>query len=158
RVLAERGAQVEAATPDDAESDGGRLLVRLPEGATDRALVIVEAAIAVEAPLFELSPIGFSPTKRREQGEVRVMHPARAVLSKAQRVVVKIGSRSLATDADLIPDLARQIAGDNGGRSYVVVTSGAIALGTARLGYRRRPKEMPGLQAAAAAGQSVLMQ
>src|SRR6185503_19610215 len=35
---------------------------------------------------------------------------------------------------------------------------GAIALGGTRLGYRRRPKEMPKLQAAAAAGQSVLMQ
>jgi glutamate 5-kinase len=40
---------------------------------------------------------------------------------------------------------------------FVLVTSGAIAIGCARLGYRTRPKEMAKLQAAAAAGQSVLM-
>jgi glutamate 5-kinase len=43
------------------------------------------------------------------------------------------------------------------GRSVVIVSSGAIALGTKRLGYRARPKEMARLQAAAAAGQPVLM-
>jgi glutamate 5-kinase len=42
-------------------------------------------------------------------------------------------------------------------RSFVIVTSGAIAIGCERLGYRSRPKEMARLQAAAAAGQSVLM-
>src|SRR5260221_7374776 len=87
------------------------------------------------------------------------MHPARAALAKAQRIVVKVGSRSLAGSTDLVPALARQIAAKGSGkRSFVVVTSGAIALGLGRLGYRRRPKEMPSLQAAAAAGQSVLMQ
>jgi glutamate 5-kinase len=87
------------------------------------------------------------------------MHPARAALSKAQRIVVKVGSRSIAANTGLIGDLSRQIAGlTRARRSFVVVTSGAIALGSGRLGYRRRPKEMPRLQAAAAAGQSVLMQ
>jgi glutamate 5-kinase len=87
------------------------------------------------------------------------MHSARAALTKAQRIVVKVGSRSLAGDADLVADLARQIAAlSSERRGFVVVTSGAIALGAGRLGYRRRPKEMPKLQAAAAAGQSVLMQ
>jgi glutamate 5-kinase len=86
------------------------------------------------------------------------MHSARAALVKAQRIVVKVGSRSLANDDDLIASIARQIAEATGKRSFVVVTSGAIALGAARLGYRKRPKEMPKLQAAAAAGQSVLMQ
>src|SRR3954454_10499828 len=42
-------------------------------------------------------------------------------------------------------------------RSVVLVSSGAIALGTQRLGYPSRPKETAKLQAAAAAGQSVLM-
>ncbi len=87
------------------------------------------------------------------------MHSARAALPKAQRIVVKVGSRSLAGDGDLVLDLARQIAAlTTDKRAFVVVTSGAIALGAGRLGYRRRPKEMPRLQAAAAAGQSVLMQ
>lgn len=39
----------------------------------------------------------------------------------------------------------------------MLVSSGAIALGCGRLGYTQRPKEMSKLQAAAAAGQSVLM-
>jgi glutamate 5-kinase len=87
------------------------------------------------------------------------MHTARAALSKAQRIVVKIGSRSIAGTDTLVADLARQVSSlDGPKRSFVIVTSGAIALGSARLGYRRRPKEMPKLQAAAAAGQSVLMQ
>lgn len=87
------------------------------------------------------------------------MDPARAELARAQRVIVKIGSRALAGEGDLIADLARQIrALSSGRRSFVIVTSGAIALGYARLGYRRRPKEMPKLQASAAAGQSILMQ
>ena len=87
------------------------------------------------------------------------MHPARAALQKAQRIVVKVGSRSVAGDDTLVPALAQQIAAHSSERrSFVVVTSGAIALGWSRLGYRRRPKEMPKLQASAAAGQSVLMQ
>src|SRR5262249_18499690 len=87
-----------------------------------------------------------------------VMHSGRAALQKAHRIVVKVGSRSLAGDADLVSALARQIAELASEKlGLVVVTSGAIALGAGRLGYRRRPKEMPKLQAAAAAGQSVLM-
>jgi glutamate 5-kinase len=39
----------------------------------------------------------------------------------------------------------------------VLVSSGAIALGWGKLGYRARPKEMARLQAAASAGQSLLM-
>lgn len=39
----------------------------------------------------------------------------------------------------------------------MLVSSGAIALGTRKLGYKSRPKEMARLQAAASAGQSLLM-
>jgi glutamate 5-kinase len=54
--------------------------------------------------------------------------------------------------------LASSIAKARGeDRAVVLVSSGAIALGTRKLGYRARPKEMARLQAAAAAGQSVLM-
>jgi glutamate 5-kinase len=82
----------------------------------------------------------------------------RSSLGKAQRIVVKIGSRALANDAELIGKLAAQIAAASSARrSFVIVSSGAIALGCTRLGYRRRPKEMGRLQAAAAAGQTVLM-
>src|SRR5258706_1561230 len=87
----------------------------------------------------------------REKGRRVPMNPARAALEKAHRIVVKVGSRSLAGDRDLVSELSRQIADlSNARRAFVVVTSGAIALGGSRLGYRRRPKEMPKLQAAAA--------
>jgi glutamate 5-kinase len=82
----------------------------------------------------------------------------RELLRRARRVVVKIGSRTLAGDGAVYHRLAAAIAGaQKEGRGAVVVSSGAIALGTKRLGYRARPKEMARLQAAAAAGQSVLM-
>jgi glutamate 5-kinase len=43
------------------------------------------------------------------------------------------------------------------GRSPLLVSSGATAIGLERLGFERRPTELPLLQAAASAGQSVLM-
>lgn len=82
----------------------------------------------------------------------------RTALRKAKRVVVKIGSSSLARDADAYARLARAVRElRDAGKLVVIVSSGAIALGTKKLGYRARPKEMARLQAAAAAGQSVLM-
>lgn len=82
----------------------------------------------------------------------------RAALAKARRVVVKIGSSSLARDAKAHARLAQQVrALREEGRQVVIVSSGAIALGSKKLGYRARPKEMARLQAAAAAGQSLLM-
>lgn len=86
------------------------------------------------------------------------MNKERAVLARARRIVVKIGSRSLAADAAVPRSLAEEArALTDEKRSVVLVSSGAIALGAARLGYRTRPKEMAKLQASAAAGQSVLM-
>jgi glutamate 5-kinase len=82
----------------------------------------------------------------------------RARLPKARRIVLKIGSKSLAS-GDAWSRLAEEIrAMRDAGRQVVVVSSGAIALGIGRLGLRARPKDMPRLQAAAAAGQSALMQ
>ncbi|MFN0252502.1 MAG: glutamate 5-kinase [Kofleriaceae bacterium] len=86
--------------------------------------------------------------------------PERAALANAKRVVVKIGSRLLAespasrpaTVADQVVVLRQR------GVEVIVVSSGAIALGMKRLGLAKRPQEMPGLQAAAAVGQSALMQ
>ena len=82
----------------------------------------------------------------------------RAALAKARRIVVKIGSRVLARDDELPRQLASELAAlAEAGRSIVLVSSGAIAIGCARLRYKTRPSEMAKLQAAAAAGQSVLM-
>jgi glutamate 5-kinase len=83
---------------------------------------------------------------------------SRALVAKARRVVVKIGSSSLARDPGAYGKLAAQIKELRAaGRQVVLVSSGAIALGAKKLGYRARPKEMAKLQAAAAAGQSLLM-
>ncbi|HEY3816561.1 MAG TPA: glutamate 5-kinase [Polyangiaceae bacterium] len=80
----------------------------------------------------------------------------RGPLARARRVVVKIGSRTLAADRGVFTRLAESIAA-RPAAAFVVVSSGAIALGMKKLGYRARPKEMARLQAAAAAGQSLLM-
>ena len=85
----------------------------------------------------------------------------RARIGRSRRIVIKIGSKSLHGDA--WARLAAEIAAvrrDEPGlprRSVVLVSSGAIALGVAKLGLKARPKDMAWLQAAAAAGQSVLM-
>jgi glutamate 5-kinase len=84
----------------------------------------------------------------------------RAGLTGAKRVVVKIGSRLLAespasrpaTIADQVIALRRR------GVEVVIVSSGAIALGVQRLKLPGRPHDLPSLQAAAAVGQSRLMQ
>ena len=80
----------------------------------------------------------------------------RSACARAKRVIIKIGSSTLATDTGVFARLADAIAA-RPGTSFVVVSSGAIALGMKKLGYRGRPKEMARLQAAAAAGQSLLM-
>ena len=84
----------------------------------------------------------------------------RAALVNAKRVVVKIGSRLLAESpasrpaaiADQVVELRRRDV------EVVIVSSGAIALGVKRLRLGARPTELPALQAAAAVGQSRLMQ
>jgi len=76
----------------------------------------------------------------------------------ARSVVIKIGSRTLAGDSGIFADLAKSVAAARRQkRTVVLVSSGAIALGTTRLGMRTRPREMARLQAAAAAGQPALM-
>ncbi len=82
---------------------------------------------------------------------------ARDRLKKSRRLIIKIGSKSLSGDA--WQRLAEEVAAlRRDKRQIVIVSSGAIALGVARLGLKSRPKDMAWLQAAAAAGQSTLMQ
>ncbi|MGH8562271.1 MAG: glutamate 5-kinase [Nevskiales bacterium] len=85
-------------------------------------------------------------------------------LHKAQRWVVKIGS-SLLTNAGrgldhaMMDTWVSQIASLRAqGREVVLVSSGAVAEGMSRLGWRQRPKTMHELQAAAAVGQMGLVQ
>ena len=84
----------------------------------------------------------------------------RTNLASARRVVVKIGSRLLAESPASRPAaLADQVALlRRRGVAVVIVSSGAIALGIRALRLATRPHELPALQAAAAVGQSRLMQ
>jgi len=82
----------------------------------------------------------------------------RAAVARAKRIVVKVGSSTLARGDGAHGRLARAIrALRDEKRKVVLVSSGAIALGAKKLGYAKRPKEIARLQAAASAGQSLLM-
>ncbi len=87
-----------------------------------------------------------------------------SVVRQARRIVVKVGS-SLVTaegrglDHAALSRWAEQIAALAAqGREVVLVSSGAIAEGIARLGWKKRPKAVNELQAAAAVGQMGLVQ
>ena len=87
-----------------------------------------------------------------------------SVVKHAHRIVVKVGS-SLVTaegrglDHAALSRWAEQIAALSAqGREVVLVSSGAIAEGIARLGWKKRPKAVNELQAAAAVGQMGLVQ
>jgi len=87
-----------------------------------------------------------------------------SVLSKSKRIVVKVGS-SLVTnqgaglDLNALTNWAHQIAMLHAaGHEVVLVSSGAIAEGMQRLGWRKRPTSVHDLQAAAAVGQMGLVQ
>ena len=89
---------------------------------------------------------------------------ATTVVSRARRIVVKVGS-SLVTDEGRGLDIAAiqrwgaQIAQlRERGLEVLMVSSGAIAEGMKRLGWTRRPHEVHDLQAAAAVGQMGLVQ
>ncbi len=88
----------------------------------------------------------------------------RTALTESRRIVVKVGS-SLVTnqgaglDIDALGNWARQAAAlSAAGREVVLVSSGAIAEGMQRLGWRTRPTSIHDLQAAAAVGQMGLVQ
>ncbi len=87
-----------------------------------------------------------------------------SVVKSARRIVVKVGSSLVTADgrgldhaalsrwAGQIAVLAEQ------GKQVVLVSSGAIAEGIARLGWNKRPHAINQLQAAAAVGQMGLVQ
>jgi len=89
--------------------------------------------------------------------------PARRALPKVKRLVVKVGSGLISAPGQgLLPDRIGALADElaalaKDGREVVVVSSGAIASGMARLGLTQRPRSIPEKQAAAAVGQSALM-
>lgn len=80
-----------------------------------------------------------------------------------KRIVVKVGTSTLThktgkTNIARISDLVNVLADlHNMGHEIILVSSGAIAIGTSRLGLKSKPDTIMGKQAAAAVGQGELM-
>lgn len=92
------------------------------------------------------------------------MSDKRQSLRACKRVVVKIGSALLTNDGrglcvEGLDAWVAQIAALRAdGREVVLVSSGAVAEGMTRLGWKERPEDLHKLQAAAAVGQMGLVQ
>ncbi len=85
----------------------------------------------------------------------------KAILHEPRRVVVKVGSSTLAAIVDGRPYLDAFVDAISGlrkaGLDVVIVTSGAVACGMQRLNFTERPRELALVQALAAVGQADLM-
>jgi glutamate 5-kinase len=88
---------------------------------------------------------------------------SREVVGTAKRLVVKIGSSSLASPAGgldvacldrLVDAIASRV---RDGSQVVLVSSGAIAAGLKPLGLAKRPRDLATQQAAASVGQGMLV-
>jgi len=85
------------------------------------------------------------------------------IITSAHTIVVKIGTGVLtrpdaSLDADRIGSLVEGVSKILAtGRKVVVVSSGAIGAGIGQLGLKKRPSDLPHLQAAASVGQSYLI-
>lgn len=88
---------------------------------------------------------------------------SRGVVASAKRLVVKIGSSSLASPAGgvdvhrvdaLVDAISDRVSA---GKQVVLVSSGAIAAGLKPLGLSRRPRDLATQQAAASVGQGLLV-
>lgn len=88
---------------------------------------------------------------------------ARAQVATASRIVVKVGTNVLMRDdgsvsIGVLYGIAESLANlKRKGREVLLVSSGAVGLGTQRLALKSRPSEVDLIQACAAVGQSRLM-
>ena len=84
-------------------------------------------------------------------------------IKQAKRIVIKIGTRVITEndntlDRTIIKKISYEVSqSHNNNRDFIIVSSGAIALGLSRLGLKTRPNKINLLQAAASMGQSKLM-
>ncbi|HHV63799.1 MAG TPA: glutamate 5-kinase [Peptococcaceae bacterium] len=84
--------------------------------------------------------------------------------ARLQRIVIKIGSHSLSSvtgglNGVVMDRLACTLAAlRERGLECILVTSGAVAAGMAKLNLKERPKDIAGKQAAAAVGQGILIE
>ncbi len=86
------------------------------------------------------------------------------ITKKTHRIVLKIGTNVLTSrndriDTSVMEHIVEQVALliRDRGIDVIIVTSGAIAAGMQALGWKKRPKKINRLQAAASVGQSRLM-
>ncbi len=88
----------------------------------------------------------------------------RKAVESGRPIVIKVGSSSLASDnGGIDPERIRRtveqvVAARVFGYKPILVSSGAVAAGLPSLKMSKRPSDVPGLQAAAAVGQGLLMQ
>ena len=98
------------------------------------------------------------------QNQRAAQKPTRLNVADARRWVIKIGSAVLTDNGQgLSETFIRQLGQDvvslrARGCEVILVSSGAVAAGLARLGISERPSALDELQAAAAVGQSSLVQ
>ena len=92
------------------------------------------------------------------------MSLAREKLKFARRIVIKVGTSTLAhgdsgkLNLYRIEHLIREVADlHNAGKEIIFVTSGAIAAGIGKMNLKAKPETIPENQALAAIGQGVLM-
>jgi glutamate 5-kinase len=87
----------------------------------------------------------------------------RKILGKVRRIVVKVGSSILASvekglHYEVFSHLCKEVSDlKRQGYEIVLVSSGAIAAGMEKLGYKTRPQDITQKQATAAVGQTRLM-
>lgn len=88
----------------------------------------------------------------------------RELIARSRLWVVKVGSALITDDnlglrADRLQDWCRQVGTlMQGGHRVVLVSSGAVAEGCQRLGFKQRPRTVHELQAVAAVGQAGLIE
>lgn len=87
----------------------------------------------------------------------------RKLLNECKRIVIKVGTSTLTYEnANLNLALINQLAWvltdlKNQGKDIILVSSGAIGVGSKKLGFKERPNKIEQKQAAAAIGQAELM-
>lgn len=105
--------------------------------------------------------------KKKDDGAgiaAEIARERQQAVAKVRRVLVKVGSSIVTSDGKGLNTRAvNRIAEDiahaaSSGHEIILVSSGAVAAGTSRLSLARRPRTIPEKQAAAAVGQSGLIQ
>ncbi len=85
------------------------------------------------------------------------------IFNQAKRIVIKVGTRVLTKENHTlnlkrVENIVKDIASlRKKGKEILLVSSGAIAAGMGRLGFKGKPRTIPLQQASAAVGQSQLM-